>query len=355
MRWRARDGALLGELVIRSIPLCQRAEELSPRQGPGRKPKYPDWVLTVMIMVGVMLRKKTKSAQFVWWTQHQSDFARWLPGQNLPSRSTFYERYRGAQRLFRKAIVLQGTEAVKRGWADAECVAVDKSLIAGQGRAWKPSDRRRGHVPRAVDTDTTWGYSTYDGWVQGYAFEVVVTAPRHGVVWPLVASVDTASRSEQKTILEKLADLPRVTKFLLADSGYDSNAVGETVEWRGHRRTGRRFLCPEVPRPNTGRPPQPHQRQSRERRYHHRLRVTRRRFLKSQRGRSLYARRKVRAEPFNARLKQLFGLDDRVWHWGLGNNRTMILAAICIYQLLLLHNHNKGHHVANLQCLLDAL
>jgi hypothetical protein len=352
MRRRATDGAPLEELVSRCIPLCQRAEKLSPRRGPGRKPTIPDWVLAVMIMVAVMLRKKTKSAQFVWWTQHRADFERWLPGQKLPSRSTFFERYRRIHRLFRQAIVLQGRQAIARGWADAECVAVDKSLVAGRGRTWKPADRRRNHVPRAVDTDTTWGYSKHDGWVQGYAFEVVVTAPARGVVWPLVASVDTASRSEQRSILEKVPELPTDTKYALLDSGYDSNAVAEAVEGEGPRR--RRFLCPEVRRwhqKHTGQPP----RESRQRQHHRRLRDARRAFLQSRRGRLLYARRKTRVEPFHAQLKHLFDLNDRVWHWGLDNNRTMILGAICAYQLLLMHNHSKHKPVAKLQCLLDAL
>jgi hypothetical protein len=355
MRKLATDGALLDELVIRSIAVCQQAEKAAPRQGPGRKPTIPDWVLGVMIMVGVMLKKKTKAAQLVWWTQHQADFAHWFPGQDMPSRSTFYERYRRMHRFLRQAILLHGQEAVKRGWAQAECVAIDKSLIAGRGRKWQARDRRRGRVPRGVDTDTTWSYSQYDGWVQGYAYEVAVTAPRRGVAWPVAASADTASRSEQKTILEKIPDLPRATKFVLADSGYDSNAVGETVERNGDRSTGRRFLCPEVRRPQTGKPRQPHNRETRVRQHHRRLREERRRFFRSRRGRSLYARRNVRVEPFNARLKHLFDLNDRVWHWGLDNNRTMLLQAICVYQLLLAHNHRKGRCTANLQCLLDAL
>jgi hypothetical protein len=352
MRWRAKDGALLDELVSRSISICQQVEKQSPRQGPGRKPVIPDWVLAVMIMVGVMLRKKTKAAQWVWWTQHAADFERWLPGQKMPSRSTFYERYRRMHRLFRRAVVLQGQGAVARGWADAECVAADKSLIAGRGRLWKPADRRRQRVRRGVDTDTTWGYSEHHGWVQGYAFEVMVTAPAHGVVWPVAASVDTASRSEQKSILEKVSDLPAATSYVLADSGYDSNAVAEAVEETPRKR---RFLCPEVRRwhpRNTGPAPP---RQSRRRQRHRRLREARRAFLKSPRGRALYARRKTRVEPFHAQLKHLFDLDHKVWHWGLDNNRTMILAAIGAYQLLLAHNHAKGRRVANLQCLLDAL
>jgi hypothetical protein len=355
MRKRATEGAPLEQLVIRSIAVCQQAEIESPRRGPGRKPIIPDWVLAVMIMVGVMLKKKTKAAQLVWWTQHQTDFARWLPGQQMPKRSTFYERYQRVHRLFRQAIVLQGREAVKRGWAQGQCVAFDKSLIAGRGRLWQAWDRRRGRVPRGVDEDTTWGFSEHDKWVQGYAYEVAVTAPHRGVVWPLAASADTASRSEQKSILEKLADLPRVTKFVLADAGYDSNAVGEAVEWRGRRRTGRRFLCPEIPRPQTKGPRQPHNRETRERQHHRRLRDERRRFLKSSRGRALYARRNIRVEPFNGRFKHLFELEDRVWHWGLDNNRTMLLAAICVYQLLLTYCHLNHRNAANLQCLLDAL
>ena len=355
MRRRAMDGAPLEELVSRCISICQQAEQASPRQGPGRKPTIPEWVLGVMIMVGVMLKKKTKAAQLIWWIEHQNDFAHWFPGQRMPSRSTFYERYRRVHRLFRQGILLQGRAAVKRRWAHANCVAIDKSLIAGRGRKWRARDRRRGRVPRGVDRDTTWGYSDYQGWVQGYAYEVAVTAPRRGVVWPLVASTDTASRAEQRTILDKIPALPRITKFVLADAAYDSNAVGEAVEWRGRCRTGRRFLCPEIRRPQTGRPRKPQSRETLVRQYHRRLRDGRRSFLSSHRGRALYARRKVRVEPFNARLKHLFDLHDRVWHWGLDNNRTMLLAAICVYQLLLAHNHRKGRRNANLQHLLDAL
>jgi hypothetical protein len=354
MRKRAMEGALLEEIVAQVIPVCQEAERTCPRGGPGRKPDIPDWVLAVMIMVGVSLRKKTKAAQFTWWTQHAADFARWLPGQRLPGRSTFYERYRRIHRLLRQTVRLQGQRAVRKGWADATSVATDKSLIAGHGRRWSPRDRRRGHLPRRVDRDTTWGYSEYDGWVQGYGFEVVVTATG-GVPWPLLASVDTASRSEQKTFLGKIPELPPSTLFVNADSGYDSNAVAEAVEWDAGRRTGRRFLCPEVPRPNVGRPRQPHSRQSRVRQHHRRLREARRRFLRSPRGRRLYARRKTSAEPFHAQLKHLFDLDERVWHWGLENNRTAILAAIAVFQLLLTYNQRKRKPLGRLQCLLDGL
>ncbi len=350
----ATDGGLLEDLVAMSIPVCQRAEPECPRQGPGRKPTIPEWVIAVMIMVAVMLKKKTKSAQYVWWREHAADFARWFPGQSFPARSTFFDRYRRVHRLYRQAVAGPGRDAVRRGWTEATCVAGDKSLIAGLGPRWHRS-ARGGKRPRGADGETTWGYCGHDGWVQGYSFEVVVTAPADGVAWPLLASVDTASRSEQKTILDKIARLPKQTGYVLLDAGYDSNAVGEAVETDrgGHR--ARRCLCPPVARPNTRRPRQPHNRETRQRQHHRRLRAGRTRFFHSRRGRALYARRKTSVEPFHAQLKHLFELEHRVWHRGLDNNRTMILAAISSYQLLLAYNYRNGKPAAHLQRLLDAL
>jgi len=355
MSKHAKDGALLDELVALSIAVCREAQSWCPRQGPGRKPIIPDWVLGVMIMVAVLLKKKTKSAQYVWWREHATEFAGWLPGQVFPARSTFFDRYRRVQRLYRQAIVIQGKEAVRRGWAEAACVAGDKSLIAGRGPRWNVRDRDKGRVPRGVDVDTTWGYCQHDGWVQGYAFEVVVTAPQHGVVWPLLASADTASRSEQKTIRDKIPELPEQTVYVLLDAGYDSNVVGEMVEWKGDQRTGRRLLCPENPRPNTKRPRKPSSRETRVRQHHRRLRVERKEFFRTRRGRWLYARRKTSVEPFHGQLKHLFELEDRVWHRGLENNQTMLLGAIAAYQLLLTYNCCNDRPPANLQCLMDAL
>src|SRR5262245_13450497 len=196
MSQRATDGTLLEDLVAMSIAVCQQAAAKCPRPGPGRKPVTPDWVLAVMIMTAILLKKKTKSSQYVWWRQHAADFARWLPGQPFPGRSTFFDRYRRIHCLYRQAVALQGRQAVQQGWADPECVAADKSLVAGRGPRWHAADRKTGQRPRGVDADTTWGFSQHDGWVQGYALEVVVTAPADGVAWPLLASVDTASRSE---------------------------------------------------------------------------------------------------------------------------------------------------------------
>lgn len=359
---RAKDGMLLEELITLAIPTCQQAEQLHPRTGPGAKPKIPNWVLAVMILVGVLLRKKTKTDQYQFWLTHQALFIRCFPRQHFPGRSTFFERYSRVHPLVQTAIGLQGEQAIARGWADPRCVAVDKSLIRGRGRKCNSSQRRRGRVPRGVDPDTTWSYSTHNGWIQGYSYEAVVTAPQRGVTWPLLASVDTASRSEHKSFALQIPQLHPHVQTVTADAGYDSNALGEAIEWQGlpdlearPRRTGRRFLCPQISRPQVGKPRKPSSRESRQRQRHRRLRAERLSYFQSTPGQRLYARRKVRSEPFNSHLKTLFELDDRVWHWGLENNRAAILCAIFTYQILLTYNHLHGRANSRLKWLLHRL
>ena len=70
MGQRAKVGTCLPALVKMAIPLCQEAERQCPRTGPGRPPVIPDWVLAVLIMVGVLKRRKTKSAQYRFLSEH---------------------------------------------------------------------------------------------------------------------------------------------------------------------------------------------------------------------------------------------------------------------------------------------
>ena len=66
-------------------------------------------------------------------------------------------------------------------------------------------------------------------------------------------------------------------------------------------------------------------------------------------------RRGQTVEPFFGRFKEVFELDERVWHAGLGNNRTMTLAALLLYQILLVYNRIKGPGNAEVKGILDLL
>jgi hypothetical protein len=358
MGTRATAGTCLQALVKMAVPLLQQAERRCPRTGPGAKPDIPDWLIGVLIMVAVLKRKKTKSAQFRFVSEKMNRrlIAHAMRSNDFPSRSTFFRRYRRAHQLFRTAITIQGEQAIAEGTVDAQVVAVDKSLIAARGPLWHKSDRQRNRIPKGlhgVDRESTWGHSQHDGWVQGYSVEVVVTATVDSPVFPVLASAHTASAKETQTFTEKIPNLPAGTESVLADSGYDSNEVAEQVEYDEHdHRTGRRFLCPENRRGSK-------QRSSRRpvvpRDERHRRRLARKKFLKSHRGKRLYVRRGQTVEPFHDWFKGLFELDHRVWHRGLDNNRTQLLAAIFAYQLLVRYNHRRGNHNGQVKRIMDAL
>jgi hypothetical protein len=308
-------------------------------------------------MVAVLKKGKSKSAQYRYLWQHRTKLKRWLGLKHFPVRSTYFQRYAKAHRILPAAIVLQGREAMKEGVTTARSVAVDKSLLTSRGRAG-PGKRRRSQAKASefpgVDLQADWGFSPYHGWTYGYSYEVMTTADAACVNLPLAASVDTASASEYASCEPKLADLPQQTRYTLADGGYDSNRLGDSVEWDEQgRRTGRRFICPRNRRTGKGRPRSWRtaikERETQARRW------KRLDFYDSPRGRKLYAQRGQSVEPLHERLKSLFELNRQVWHRGLGNNKTQLLSVIFCYQLILRYNFRCGHRNAKVQWILECL
>lgn len=352
---RATVGTCLASLVKLAKPLCQQAERECPRTGPGCKPEIPDWVLAVLIMVAILKRKKSKSSQYRFLDEHRQELKALLGTKKFPARSTYFDRYRRAYRLFQQAIKLQGRQAIVEGVVEATNVAADKSLIAARGPLWHKSNRKKNRIPkglRGVDRESDWGCSKHDGWVQGYSFEVVVSATKNATVFPLLASASTASAKETQTLEAKIEDLPEETASVSADSGYDSNHLAERIEWTAEgKRTGRRFLCPENKRGTKRKSSQTVQPRDES----HRRRLDRRKFYRSRRGKQIYRRRGQTVEPFNEWFKSLFELDHRVWHRGLENNQTQLLAAVFAYQLLVRFNHRCGNKNGQVRWLLDML
>jgi hypothetical protein len=191
-----------------AVPLCQQAEREFPRTGRGRKPEIADWILAVLIMVAVIKRKKSKSAQYRFIDEHRRELNELWGTDTFPARSNYLDRYRRAHRLIAQAIMLQGGRAIAEGIVDAAVVASDKSL-------------------------------------------------------------------------------------------------------------------------------------------------TRRQFYRSRRGKAIYRRRSQTVEPFNEWFKTLFELQDRVWHRGLENNRTQLLAAFFVYGLLVRYNHRLGNENARIRWIID--
>jgi hypothetical protein len=357
MRYRATEGTVALDLLDQAVSLLKVAEQQCPRTGPGAKPKVPDWTIAAMIQFAVLHKKKSKSAQFRFLNDpsRRALFGRRVAVECWPSRSTFFRRYHGASRLLETAIRIQADHAIKEEIVNPKLVVVDKSLIAAKGPPWHQRLRQARKVPKGVDRDAAWGYSEHDGWVYGYSFEVAISASSRGVILPLLASVDIASKAETRSFATKIDDLPPGVRFVAADSGYDANVLGERIEYNeAGRRTGCRYLCPENPR-HSGRAKTKPGGADAARALSRQRRQERREFLKSDRGAKLYKRRSTTVEPFNSWFKSLFEFELEVWHRGLLNNRTQILAAMFVYQSLVRYNHQKGNANGRLKWILDKL
>jgi hypothetical protein len=316
--------------------------------------------MAVMIMAATIKRRKSKSAQYRFLHEQRRKLKRWLGLEYFPARSTYFRRYAKAHRLFAAAIVLQGQRALKEGVTTARSVAADKSLLWARGMPWHGKRRCKGKVPaklHGVDRQADWGYSPYHKWVYGYSYEVMTTADAGSIHFPLSASADVASASEHSSFPPKIPHLPKTTRFALLDSGYDSNAIGDAVERdEDGRATGHRFVCPPNPRNRTGHRAKSStghlsqaERQAQQRRWR---RID---FYNSPCGQQAYAQRGQSVEPLHERLKALFDLNPRVWHRGLGNNKTQLLSAIFCYQLLLRLNHRFGHRNAQVQWIMESV
>src|SRR5262245_32122642 len=125
---RAREGTCVRALLQLAVPLLKAAEQQCPRTGPGAKPDIPDWVMAGLIMMVTLKKKKSKSAQYRYLTQHRREIAGWLGSDAFPSRATYFRRYRRAHKFYATAIRVQGQRAIAEGTCDAQDVAVDKSL-----------------------------------------------------------------------------------------------------------------------------------------------------------------------------------------------------------------------------------
>ena len=125
----ATDGTSLAELVKMAIPICRDAQRQCPRTGPGRPPDFHDWQMAVLIMIAILNKRKSKSAQYRFLSTHRQKLRRWLNLVRFPARSTYFQRYHEGHKLFQVAIKLQGQQAIEEGSVDASVVAVDKSLL----------------------------------------------------------------------------------------------------------------------------------------------------------------------------------------------------------------------------------
>ena len=98
------NGPSLLALAAMALPLLKAAEKQCPRTGPGQKPDYPDWFIGILIMIAVLKKRKSKSAQYRFWEENYASLKESLGGYDLIARSGYFRRYRQAHKLFKAAI-----------------------------------------------------------------------------------------------------------------------------------------------------------------------------------------------------------------------------------------------------------
>lgn len=353
------EGACLERLIAIAKPILRRSDEVNPRIGRGRRPEIPDWVIALLILTATLKKRKTKSSQFRWISHNEKLLESFLDGYRLPSRSTYFDRFKKAHLLVNNAIVATGQKAIRNGWTDPSVTAVDKSLMEAKGPKWWKSDRKKNRIPqklRGIDRESQWGFSSHHGWLQGYSFEVVVSCDKSGVIFPLVASVDVASMSEHRSFGPKIQHIPKSTRYVLADAGYDNNNFADQIERSKTLGTQRRFLCPQNNRGSKGNTPSPKATNESRRKYASRMRrAQRRKNFGRKNSQKTFRLRSQCIEPFHEWFKSAFELNEKVWHRGIENNRTQVLSCLFAYQILVCVNCKKKRPRGRIRTILDAL
>ncbi len=98
----------------------------------------------------------------------------------------------------------------------------DKSIFRALGGLWHKKHRQQGVVPhRSIDTEASWGKSTYHGWRFGYGLHVVA----NGFRFPMMACVTTASAKDYHQLLGLLSPIVEGSLLVIADAGYRSIRV----------------------------------------------------------------------------------------------------------------------------------
>ena len=93
MAARALSGTCLERLARMASPLLRAAQRECPRDAPGRSNDYQDWQMAALILVAILHRRKSKSAQFRLLHERRATLQQWRHLDQCPARSTCFSRY----------------------------------------------------------------------------------------------------------------------------------------------------------------------------------------------------------------------------------------------------------------------
>jgi plasmid stabilization system protein ParE len=232
----------------------------------------------------------------------------------FPARRTFERRLKALPGTLPEQIFCLGGHLVGllRPWErTGRAVALDSTPLRAKGGVWHKKDKEAGVVPHtSIDTEAAWTKSGWHGWVYGWKLHLAITVA--GMWIPLSARLTPADVADNQIAPALIEELPDEARFVLGDTHYDAENVRERCEQT------KRFLV------TSKRGAYPHTDSGVEvRRIFHKLRT-------------------LANENFNEHFKSIFDVHGHVPTKGRVNTARFALGAVFVYQLALLHRHERN-------------
>jgi hypothetical protein len=234
-------------------------------------------------------------------------------GGRFPSKRTFERRLKALPERLPEQIGCLGrhlVEVLKPWESRGRAVALDSTTLQAKGGVWHKKHREAGVVPHtSIDTEAAWTKSGWHGWVYGWKLHLAITVA--GMWIPLSARLTPADVADNQIAPALIEELPDEARFVLGDLHYNAPNVREACQ------STERFLV------TTERGAYPHTDDGVEvRRIFHKL-------------------RSMANENFNEHFKAIFEVHGQVPTRGSINTQRFALGAVLVYQLALLHRHER--------------
>jgi hypothetical protein len=284
----------------------------------GHPKEYSDRLIVKALIV-MIIRRLYTAYSLLAFLEVESDLTialRCLLSENgrFPTRRTWERRLAALPASLPGLIGCLGRHLVQliQPWGkDGKAASIDSTALRAKGGVWHKKDREKGEVPHStIDTDAHWSKSGYHGWWYGWKLHLVCTA---ATLWiPLAAALTAANIADQDEAPAMIRELDPSIRYLLGDTHYNVPEVRLPCE-----ASGRYLIATQAgssPRTDPG---------ASVRQLFHRLR-----------SKSI--------EPFNSLFKNVFDFGGNVPIKGLLRTQLFVLAAILLYQIVLLYQFENN-------------
>jgi len=308
------------------VQLIRLVDQIPTPQPPPRRPRgrpiFYSEKLFMKALVIMIVRRLHKVGELLAVLEEESAQMREVrqllfEGGRFPSRRTFQRRLKTLPNSLPDQIGCLGrylVEVLKPWESRGRAVAIDSTTLQAKGGVWHKKDKEAGVVAHtSIDTEAGWTKSGWHGWVYGWKLHLAITV---GGMWiPLSARLTPADVADNQIAPSLIEELPEEARFVLGDTHYNAENVRDKCE------RSQRFLV------TSKRGAYPHTDSGVEvRRIFHKL-------------------RSLANENFNEHFKAIFEVHGQVPTKGRVNTARFAVGAVLVYQLALLHRHERKSEV----------